>query len=168
MTRWLWVAAVIAGLSLVGAPAQALEDYADEIARELELADKPSCLFCHARDVEFMATDTLFNDALKDRGFSRRKGLPSLRAALADLDADATDSDQGGDADVDELRQYANPNDPADDGVAKPSCSIASRGAGVQPWWLAWTALAITWRVRRRTFTGALRPVQRARGTRDA
>lgn len=118
-----------ASVVLCCAQARALEDYADEIQRELELRDKPSCTFCHSRNERWVAADTLFNDALKDRGFSRRMGLPSLRRALATLDELNIDSDGDGVGDVDELRAGANPNDERDAGIAPTGCSIARVGA---------------------------------------
>lgn len=107
----------------------ALQDFADEIKLQLDLPDKPSCLFCHRRNDRGISVDTEFSGSLKDRGFSRRLGLPSLRNALTRLADDRVDSDGDGVEDIDELTAGANPNDATDDGMPPASCS-ATNGRG--------------------------------------
>lgn len=152
--RTVVAAALVACVLVCTSPVHALQDYADEIQRVLELPDKPSCLFCHARNDRGLATDTLFNRALKSRGFSRRLGLPSLRSAITSLDDMNTDSDRDGVGDIDELRAGANPNDNTDAGLPPPDCSVAntSRGRWISLWlpWLCVIAL-LSQRAKRRT-----------------
>lgn len=104
----------------------ALQDFADEIKLQLDLPDKPSCLFCHRRNDRGIAADTAFGDSLKDRGFSVRRGLPSLRDALVRLANEHVDSDGDGVEDIDELTAGANPNDATDGGMPPASCSVTN------------------------------------------
>ena len=153
--RGLASTALVLGASTIALPARALEDYADEIAKRLELADKPSCHYCHAVGADGVATDTAFADALKTRGFSRRNGLPSLRRALTRLDEDGADSDGDGVGDVDELIAAANPNDPTDMGRPAQGCSLSLHQR--EPFAMCWlAALIVGWMRRRRE-----RPLQR-------
>ena len=120
---------VLLGLSLAlitatPARAHATQDFADEIKRQLDLPDKPSCLFCHRRNDRGISVDTEFSGSLKDRGFSRRLGLPSLRGALVRLADEHVDSDGDGVSDIDELTAGANPSDPTDGGMPPASCSV--------------------------------------------
>lgn len=114
----------------VAHPVHAVEDYADEIAKQLELADKPSCHYCHAVGPDGVATDTAFADALKTRGFSRRNGIPSLRRALERLDEENVDSDGDGSTDVEELIAAANPNEAKDRGRPAQGCSLSPSRPG--------------------------------------
>lgn len=139
--------------------AYALEDYADAIADRLQLADKPSCLFCHARDERGLATDTPFNDALKDRGFLRRLGTPSLLRALSELEADNVDSDQDGVTDIDELSAGANPNAPDDKGLPPNDCSVSPLHHSASALWIL-VALSLLWLRTLRVNTSA-RPQRR-------
>ncbi len=138
------------GVVLLSPPrGRALEDYADAIAATLDLPDKPSCLYCHARNVRGLAVDTPFNNALKDRGFSRRLGIPSLRSALDALEEDRVDSDSDGVIDIDELSAGANPNDPSDRGLPPNDCSISAGRHIASTSWLP-LLLSLSWlRLRR-------------------
>jgi hypothetical protein len=127
------VTLVTVSVAILGfaSPVHAFEDYADEIKLILELPDKPSCTFCHTRNDQGFAGDTLFSDSLKDRGLSRRGGLPSVRRAISVVDEMNIDSDGDGVGDIDELRAGANPNDARDKGLPPPDdCSVATGSTG--------------------------------------
>lgn len=149
----VWLAMIASGS--VTSRAHALQDYAMAIAEELVLAEQPSCLFCHARADDGDATDTPFNDALKDLGFTRRRGVPSLLAALDALERDDVDSDGDGVGDVDELRAGANPNDERDAGMPSDDfagCAIAPHPRDAPFSALCWPLIvAWLWVSRRRT-----------------
>lgn len=132
MTRRALFGLVCASVVALGANnAHALQDFADEIKRALDLDDKPSCLFCHKRNDRGIAVDTPFSGSLKDRGFTRRLGVPSLTRALTRLDDENVDSDDDGVRDIDELTAGANPNDPTDGGMPPASCSVTDGSRGV-------------------------------------
>lgn len=123
------VAAIVFACALCfAAPVFAVPDFSRLLREELGLEQQPSCTFCHARKAGGLATDTAFGAALKDRGFARKEGVSSLRAALRALDEQGIDSDGDGMADVEELRSEGNPNDASDAGRPPVSCSVGGRG----------------------------------------
>lgn len=76
----------------------------------------PSCTVCHASNAGGFGTVTKSHGiSLMDAGLVAGD-VASLTAALDTLAADATDSDGGGVADVDELKAGTDPNVSDDDG----------------------------------------------------
>lgn len=101
-------------------PALASVSYPGELMKQLGVSalpvPAPYCTVCHASDVGGVGTITTpFGRALLRAG-ALQSNLPSLDAALDDLDAMGTDSDQDGVSDLDELRQNLSPNE----GEARP------------------------------------------------
>jgi hypothetical protein len=106
----LLVASAFGAALVVTAPARASEVFPPEIRQVLELEAEPSCTICHATNSGGLKTVVKpFGIKMQSRGLLY-KNLPSLRIALAALEAEGSDVDGDGAPDIDELRDGTDPN----------------------------------------------------------
>lgn len=122
------------GLVSVALPARASEGYSPTIARIYGLDCPPACTLCHTLpEGGFLTANAPFGIA------ARRARLPccdpgSVEGALAEIEANGTDSDQDGTPDIAELRAGADPNGPSESLECAPpverdsGCSVAGSG----------------------------------------
>jgi hypothetical protein len=119
---------LVLGVVMFATTAPAKPQFPGVISSQLQLTYEPPCSVCHTANKTGGATiTTLFGYALRERGLTDGRSLPS---ALGRLDADKADSDGDGVADVSELRNGTDPNSKANASlvhVADPSfgCSAA-------------------------------------------
>jgi hypothetical protein len=107
--RLLFASAFGAALA-VAVPARASEIFPPEIRQVLELEAEPNCTICHATNSGGLKTVVKpFGIKMQSRGLLY-KNLPSLRIALAALEAEGSDVDGDGASDIDELRDGTDPN----------------------------------------------------------
>lgn len=91
--------------------ALASSTYPTELVTALEMPCAPTCTVCHETNSGGAGTVTAdFGGAMIDRGLTGGGAVDLLTAALADMEADAVDSDGDGEIDVDELASGADPN----------------------------------------------------------
>jgi hypothetical protein len=147
--------AALCALSLLALSndAAASTTYPEELRKYLELeaivGPAPGCRVCHQDDVGGLKTATKpVGRALISAG-AAGGNVPSFLAALETLDAEHTDSDRDGSADLDELRAGTDPNVATDsEGTVIPmeeiplpqtGCALARRPEGTPwtPWLLA-------------------------------
>lgn len=137
------------GLLLSTSTALALPTFPGVVQQELGLQAAPPCTTCHMNPAGGGPADTEFAVYLKSRGLDISRP-DSLRTALQAAEAERSDSNQNGVADVDELRMGNDPSvadsegiPPAEYGCAASSAPIrhgfgfAAMGCGVLTWlWL--------------------------------
>ena len=111
-----FICAALCALALLALSndAAASTTYPEELRKYLELAaivgPAPGCRVCHQDDVGGLKTATKpVGRALISAG-AAGGNVPSFLAALETLDAEHTDSDRDGSADLDELRAGTDPN----------------------------------------------------------
>jgi hypothetical protein len=92
--------------------AAASGNYPSAVQAEADIPCAPTCTVCHATNAGGGGTVTQpFGEAMMARGLTGGGNADALVTALAQLDADAVDSDGDGSTDVDALRAGQNPND---------------------------------------------------------
>ena len=141
--------------------AHASTTFPEALRKKLDLPEiagpAPGCRLCHQTDAGGLKTATRpFSRSLQAAGVAGAN-VPSLLAGLETLEADGTDSDRDGVADISELERGTDPNvaltdngDPIADDVPLPEtgCAVgaATSTSGV------WTALAAAlWLLARRS-----------------
>lgn len=105
---------LLAALALsVSGNAAASVAFPETLRQELGLSaiyNPPGCQLCHQNDVGGVMTATKpFGRAMIKVGLTAGS-VPSLKSALSTLEANGTDSDGDGSADIDELKAGTNPN----------------------------------------------------------
>jgi hypothetical protein len=155
---------VFLGAFLLAPSALASPSYPSVMEQELEMSCPPRCLVCHTTDPGEAGTASQeFASTLKSFGLEQ-KDDDSLKDALAQLQANPTDSDGDGANDIAELRADP-PSDPNNamesplstgrvgicDAVTNYGCGASIAGAGSRSPLgtsnsakLAWIALAFT------------------------
>jgi hypothetical protein len=154
---WLSLACGVSALSLSDVASASLT-FPESLRQKLELdaiaGSGPGCQICHQDDVGGLKTATKpFGRALISAG-TTGASIPSLLGALETLEADGTDSDQDGVADIAELRAGSDPNVGAD-GVAfedvplpETGCSLPRSGGSSQLGALLLLSVALACRAR--------------------
>jgi hypothetical protein len=123
---WAGLALGLAAMFGVSA-AQAVPTFPGEVQRALGMPCAPPCTICHSTSLGGIGTVVKpFGEALRARGLVGGD-VPSLRRALAALEAERVDSNHDGTDDVQELRQGRNPNDGSELCGLKYGCA---QGAG--------------------------------------
>lgn len=101
----------------------ATSSYPGHVKQSLGLERVPQCTLCHATNSGGAGTaNSPFAVSMQAAGLSGGGDVAALEAALAQLEADATDSDMDGVPDITELKNGKNPNvadqqQPADGGT---------------------------------------------------
>ena len=111
----------ILAAALFALDAAATPSFPSTIRAVESLSYVPDCSLCHRGTPAVGTVTTPFGISMRQRGL-RMYDDPSLRAALAAMEAERVDSDGDGVADIDELRAGTNPNvGTLADGGAAPS-----------------------------------------------
>ena len=144
---WLWTLALGGALTLP-ARAHASPDFPHVIQTEEQLPAEPPCTLCHAPGTPGLGTVvTYFGRTMLSLGVSAQND-GSLRAALAQDDAEQIDSDGDGIPDIEELRAGSDPNDGPGNHLPVPEtgCALAPAGHASGRFaafaWLVLTAVA--------------------------
>ncbi len=146
----------VLGLILIWpAVGHASATFPTELQQDWGLPSTPDCTLCHSSDLGGTGTVTTpFGRSLLEQG-TMGMDNGSLRAALAVLKADNTDSDGDGVSDYDELRMGLSPNDgPGANAFPLPQTGCALRpGRSAAPpvdGWGLLSAAAVVLAVRKR------------------
>lgn len=156
--RWSFSASVVMLALSVTAGARASATFPEALRQKLELdaivGPGPGCQLCHRDDVGGLKTATKpFARALISAG-AVGASVPALLGALETLEADGSDSDEDGTADIAELRAGSDPNVGADgstfDDVPLPQtgCGMPRAGVSSQLGWLLALGVVLLSRVR--------------------
>lgn len=158
-------ALAIALFATCARPAHASTTFPEALRSKLELQEiagpAPGCRLCHQSDVGGLktATQPLARSLIK--AGATASSVPALLAALATLEEQATDSDQDGTPDIEELRAGSDPNvaSAGGGGGAPPSlaeavplpetgCALAGPQSSLPYGWVS-LAFVVLWRARR-------------------
>lgn len=122
--RQLSLAFGVALSVLVAAPAQASPVFPSVVQKEYDMPCPPSCTLCHATDPgqagNFIKPFAIMA-VVPAAGGGLAGDESKLKAALAKIKADGTDTDKDGTADAAELAEGNDPNKPGDSRLCGPS-----------------------------------------------
>jgi hypothetical protein len=115
-------------LLLATLDASASNGYPEVVGEDLGLAQPPPCTVCHQDENGGEGTATKPFGVTMIRFGVSKGNVPTLRAALQQIQAEGSDSDSDGVPDVEELRSGGDPNDGYTGPLPLTGCSVTSRG----------------------------------------
>ena len=127
----VWQRSLLVAIVVLAVPesAWASPDFPPAIEAAVGSPRRLECTLCHATTVGGGPVTTVFGQTMLARGLFPGN-VSTLQTALAAIDAERTDSDGDGLADMDELRQGLDPNDPSNASGEEPAYGC---GAQIAP-----------------------------------